>query len=139
MASVKVTDRIAASADRVWELVRDFGGIQRWAAGIESVSVSGEGVGAVRTLTMPGGLSLQERLEALDDRTRTLSYAIVGSHPLPFDGYLATVRLAEDGDGCQLDWSSTFQPRAGAEAQATGMVEGIYRGGIAGLKKALGV
>jgi hypothetical protein len=138
MASVKVTDRIAASADRGWDLVRDFGGIDRWAAGIESVALAGEGVGAVRTLGMPGGLKLQERLEAVDDRTRTLSYAIVGSHPLPFDEYLATIRLAEDGDGCQIDWSSTFAPRAGAETQAAALVEGIYRGGIAGLKKALG-
>lgn len=138
MASVKVTDRIGASADRVWDLVRDFGGIQRWAAGVESVSVSGDGVGAVRTLSMPGGLTLNERLEAVDDRTRTLSYAIVGSHPLPFDDYLATIRLAEDGEGCQVDWSSTFTPRAGAEAQAASLIEGIYRGGIAGLKKAVG-
>jgi hypothetical protein len=138
MASVKVADRIEASADRVWDLVRDFGGLQRWAAGVESVSVSGEGVGAVRTLGMPGGLTLHERLEAIDDRARTLSYAIVGTHPLPFDDYLATIRLTEDGDGCQVDWSSTFTPRAGAEAQAASLVEGIYRGGIAGLKKAVG-
>jgi hypothetical protein len=138
MASVKVTDRIGASADRVWDLVRDFGGIQRYASGIESVSVQGEGVGAVRTLTMPGGVSLQERLEGLDDASRTLRYAIVGTHPLPFEGYLATVRLSEDGDGCQIEWSSQFEPRAGAEGQAPGIVEGIYRAGIAGLKKALG-
>lgn len=138
MASVKVTDRIAASADRVWDLVCDFGGIGRWAAAVESVTVAGEGIGAVRTIGLPGGVKLQERLEASDDRTRTLSYSIVGSHPLPFDDYLATIRLAEDGDGCQIDWSSTFEPRAGAESPAAGMVEGIYRGGIAGLKKALG-
>jgi carbon monoxide dehydrogenase subunit G len=138
MASVKVTDRIAASADRVWDLVRDFGGIGRWAAAVESVTLEGEGVGAVRTIGLPGGLKLQERLEAIDERTRTLSYSIVGSHPLPFGEYLSTIRLAEDGDGCQVDWSSTFEPRAGAETQAAGMVEGIYRGGIAGLKKALG-
>jgi carbon monoxide dehydrogenase subunit G len=138
MASVKVTDRIAASTDRVWDLVRDFGGIGRWAAAVESVTLEGEGVGAVRTIGLPGGLKLQERLEAIDERTRTLSYSIVGSHPLPFGEYLSTIRLAEDGDGCQVDWSSTFEPRAGAETQAAGMVEGIYRGGIAGLKKALG-
>ena len=138
MASVKVTDRIAASTDRVWDLVRDFGGIGRWAAAVESVTLEGEGVGAVRTIGLPGGLKLQERLEAIDERTRTLSYSIVGGHPLPFGEYLSTIRLAEDGDGCQVDWSSTFEPRAGAETQAAGMVEGIYRGGIAGLKKALG-
>jgi carbon monoxide dehydrogenase subunit G len=138
MASVKVDDRIGASADRVWDLVRDFGGVQRFAAGIESVSVQGEGIGAVRTLTMPGGLALQERLEGRDDAARTLQYAIVGSHPLPFDRYLATIRLSEDGEGCQIEWSSTFEPRSGAEAEAAALVEGIYRSGIAGLKKALG-
>ena len=138
MASVKVTDRIDASADRAWDLVRDFGGIQRYASAIESVNVVGEGVGAVRTVTLPGGLTLQERLEALDERARTLQYSIIGSHPFPFEGYLATMRLAEDGDGCQIEWSGTFTPRAGSEDQAAGMVEGIYRAGIAGLKKALG-
>jgi hypothetical protein len=138
MASVKVTDRIAAGADRVWDLVGDFGGIQRFSSAIESVSVQGEGVGAVRTLTMPGGLALQERLEARDGASRTLQYAIIGTHPLPFDQYLSTIHLSEDGDGCQIEWSSTFTPRAGAEAQAAGMVEGIYRSGIAGIKKALG-
>jgi hypothetical protein len=137
MASVKVNDRIQASADRVWDLLRDFGGIQRFSSAIESVSVQGEGIGAVRTLTLPGGLTLQERLEALDDASRSLSYAIVGSHPLPFDDYLSTIRLSEDGDGCQIEWSSSFAPRGGAEAQAAGMVEGIYRSGIAGIKKTL--
>jgi hypothetical protein len=137
MASVKVSDRIEASADRVWDLVRDFGGVQRFSPTIESVSLQGEGVGAVRTLTLPGGLALQERLEALDDASRSLRYAIIGSHPLPFDAYLATIRLAEDGDGCQIEWSGSFEPRGGAESQAAGMIEGIYRGGIAGIKKAL--
>lgn len=137
MASVKVTDRIEASADQVWDLVRDFGGIQRFSPAIESVSVQGEGIGAVRTITLPGGVALQERLEALDEGSRTLRYAIVGSHPLPFDEYLATIRLSEDGEGCQIEWSSSFAPRGGAEAQAAGMVEGIYRSGIAGIKKAL--
>jgi hypothetical protein len=137
MASVKVNDRIEASAERVWDLVRDFGGIQRFSPTIESVSLQGEGVGAVRTVTLPGGLALQERLETLDDASRTLRYAIIGSHPLPFDDYLATIRLSEDGDGCQIEWSSSFLPRGGAETQAAGLVEGIYRSGIAGIKKAL--
>ena len=43
MINVKVSDRVAASADAVWDLLRDFGGIQRYSAGIESCSVEGEG------------------------------------------------------------------------------------------------
>jgi hypothetical protein len=138
MASVKVVASIDASADRVWELFRDFGGIGRFAAGIEGCSVDGEGVGAVRTLSMRGGLQLQERLEAFDDAGRSLSYAIVGEHPLPLDDYLSTVRVVEESDErCSVEWSSTFEPK-GPEEPAVAMVEGIYRGGIKGIKKALG-
>jgi hypothetical protein len=137
MASVKVTDRIEASADRVWDLVGDFGGIQRFSAGIESVSVAGEGVGAVRTITLPGGMSLHERLEARDPATRTLQYAIVGDHPMPFTGYLATIRVTEDGAAAQIEWSGELTPKPGAEAQAKTIVENVYKSGIAGVKKAL--
>jgi hypothetical protein len=139
VASVKVTDRIEASADRVWELLADFGGLQRFSAGIESVNVVGEGVGAVRTVTLPGGLTLQERLESFDGAARTLQYAVIGESPLPFSGYLATIRVTEDGGAAQIEWSGEFQPAPGAEGQAAQIVEGVYRGGIKGLKKALGV
>jgi len=138
MASVKVADRIAASPDAVWELLRDFGGIQKFSAGIEACTVEGEGVGAVRTIRMPGGLALRERLEAFDDAGRSLSYAILGETPLPFTDYLSTIRLSEDGDGCGIEWSSTFEPKAAAEAKARSIIESIYTGGIRGLKKALG-
>ncbi len=139
MASVKVVDSVEASADRVWELFRDFGGLQRFAAGIEECRVEGKGIGAVRTLSLPGGLRLQERLEAFDDAGRSLSYAIIGKHPLPLDHYLATVRVVEESDDhCSIEWSSEFDP-VGPEELARAMVEGIYRGGIKGIKKALGV
>jgi hypothetical protein len=138
MASVKVTDRIEAGADAVWALLRDFGGVDKFAGGVESCTVEGEGIGAVRTLSLPGGLQLQERLESFDEAGRTLSYAIIGDAPLPLSDYLSTIRLSEDGDGCGIEWSSTFEPKGVDEAQARTMVEGIYKGGIAGLKKAVG-
>jgi len=138
MASVKVTDRIGAGADSVWGLLRDFGGIKKFSTTIESCTVEGEGVGAVRTITMPGGLQLQERLESFDDAGRTLQYAIIGENPLPFTDYLSTIRLSEDGDGTSVEWSSTFEPKGIPEEQAGKIIEGIYTGGIAGMKSALG-
>ena len=138
MASVKVSERIEADADAVWALFRDFGGVDRFAQGIERCTVEGEGVGAVRTLAMPGGLELQERLEAFDDGGRTFQYAIIGASPLPADEYLSTVRVSADGDGCRIDWSSTFQPRGAPEEQVRTIVEGIYKSGIAGIRKTLG-
>lgn len=139
MATLTVRDEIAAPADKVWDLIRDFGGIDEWAAGVESCSVEGEGVGAVRTLGMPGGLSLQERLESHDDAAKSFSYAIVGNPPLPFANYLSTVKLAEAGPGrCAIEWTGRFDPNEGAEKQAENIVRGIYTGGIAAIKKRLG-
>ena len=138
MGSVKVVEAVEASADRVWALLRDFGGIARFARGIESCEVEGQGVGAVRTLGMAGGLRLQERLEAFDDPGRSLSYAIIGANPLPFDRYFSTVKVVEESAGrCSVEWSGRYDAK-GPEADVARMVEGIYRGGIKGIQKALG-
>jgi hypothetical protein len=136
MASVKISERVEASASDVWDLLRDFGGVTRYSRGIESCTVEGEGIGSVRTLTMGGGVQIAERLEAFDDAGRRLQYAIV-SGPLPMEDYLSTVEVREDGDACVIDWSSTFDPKGVSEEQACGMVEGIYRGGIKGIQKTL--
>ena len=138
MVSVKVSERVEATADAVWDLFRDFGGIQRFSAGIEKVEVSGSGIGAVRTLGLPGGLSLQERLEAFDDRGRRLQYAIVAG-PIPVSNYLATIEVKDEGKACRIDWSSHFEPKGITDDQGRAMIEGVYKGGIAGVKKALGV
>jgi carbon monoxide dehydrogenase subunit G len=138
MVSVKVSERVETTADRVWDLFRDFGGIQRFSAGIEKVEVTGSGIGAVRTLSLPGGLSLQERLEAFDDRGRRLQYAIVAG-PIPVSNYLATIEVKDEGKACRIDWSSHFEPKGITDDQGRAMIEGVYKGGIAGVKKALGV
>jgi hypothetical protein len=137
---VKVSDEIAASADAVWRVVRDFGGLTRWSPGIEKCEVEGDGVGAVRTLSMPGGLALQERLEAFDDAGRSFSYSIVEPTPLPLSGYLSTLRVTPLGDDrCRVDWEGRFTSAEGTpEDQARGMVQGIYTGGIKALQKHLG-
>ena len=138
MVSVKVSERVETTADRVWDLFRDFGGVQRFSAGIEKVEVTGSGIGAVRTLSLPGGLSLQERLEAFDDRGRRLQYAIVAG-PIPVSNYLATIEVKDEGKACRIDWSSHFEPKGITDDQGRAMIEGVYKGGIAGVKKALGV
>jgi len=136
MASVKISDRIDAPADKVWDLVGDFGGIGRFSKGFKSVTCAGSGVGAIRTITLPNDTQMQERCELLDAARRTLDYAIIAG-PMPIANYLARIQLFEDGDGTRIEWGSTFDPNGISEAQAVAMIEGVYKGGIAGLKKAL--
>ena len=105
---------------------------------IESVSVEGEGIGAIRTIGVAGGAQLQEKLEAHDNGKRTFSYSFVGELLLPLDDYYATLTIIETGvNQCRVEWGSTFTPNGVSEEQAQGMVEGIYKNGIVGIKNAL--
>lgn len=136
---VLVTEELQASGEAVWELVRGFGEIMKWSGGaIESVSVEGDGIGAVRTIGIAGGAQLQEKLEAYDDAKRSFSYSFVGKLLLPVDDYYATMTIIDTGaNQCRVEWGSTFTPNGVDEEQARGMVEGIYKNGIAGIKNAL--
>ena len=131
MTRVKVTQELAASADAVWGLLGDFGGVMKWGAGmLESCEVHGEGVGATRTIGIQG-TKLQERLEAFDAAKRTLSYAIVGASALPVENYLAHIEVSDlGGDRCRVDWHSTFEPKGAPEEQAIQLIEGVYKGGL---------
>ena len=77
MPSVKITDRIPAPVDKVWDLVGDFGGIGRFSSGFKKIECQGKGVGAVRTITLPNDAQIQERCELLDPARKTLDYSIV--------------------------------------------------------------
>jgi hypothetical protein len=141
MSEVKVSETVAAPAAKVWEILGDFGGVTKWGgAMLQSCTVEGSGVGAVRRIGLPGGLSIVERLEAFDAPGRSLSYAIIEKSPIPVKNYLSTLKVVEAGPGAsRVDWSSTFEPDGASEEQAQGMIRGVYTGGIAGVRKALGI
>src|SRR3954468_24260069 len=82
---------IDRSADEVWKLVRDFGGLAGWMPGIESCRVEGND----RILgTM--GMELTETLVRCDDDTWTLVYSITKS-PMPVEHHEATITVAPIG------------------------------------------
>jgi hypothetical protein len=137
---VRVVEEIAAPAGRVWALLRGFGDLLKWSEGLESCELEGSGVGAVRTVGLPGGLRLQERLESFDETERSFSYAIIGKTPLPFRDYLSTVKLREAGPArCEITWEGRFDAKPGSEAASQTIIRGIYTGSIASLRKKLGV
>ncbi|MGE0625856.1 MAG: SRPBCC family protein [Pseudomonadales bacterium] len=137
MTKVKVVEDINGPADKVWAAISDFGNI-KVGGPVTSVDVEGQGVGMVRTIGMGGG-RIVERLDRHDSKARVFAYSIVNDDcPLPVSGYSATVTVSDKGDGTTtVDWTGTFEPK-GSEAEASAMIEGIYRGGIAGARKAVG-
>ncbi len=124
---------MAAPASAAWEKLADFGGLD-WMPGVEKVEVEGEGIGAVRTVSM-GPMNIKERLESFDDAGRSLSYSITEG-PMPVENYLATIRVSESGDGCRVDWSASFDLPEGVPAEAIeNGLNGAYGGALAALKK----
>ena len=136
MAEVREEGELGASVDEVWKLVGDFGGLIE-AMGLP-VKVEGEGIGQTRSIPM-GDPPTVERLEELDAAKKKVVYSIQ-SGTLPVADYVSTMQLSPVGDGrTKLEWSSTFQPGAGAsEDDAVKVVTGIYQGGIAFLQGRFG-
>ncbi len=137
MTTVKVSEDINGPAAGVWAALSDFGGI-KVGGPITSFETEGEGVGMVRTIGMGGGLVV-ERLDRHDADAMVFAYAILNDDsPLPVSGYSATVQITDTGDGtCHVDWTGVFEPR-GSEADAVENITGIYQGGIARARQAVG-
>ena len=137
MTTVTVSEDINGEAADVWALLSDFGGIEVGGP-VTSFEVEGEGVGMVRTIGMGGG-TVVERLDRHDAGAKVFAYSIINDDcPLPVSGYSATVTITDGGDGtCHVNWEGTFEPKGASEADASKVVEGIYRGAIAGARKAL--
>ena len=137
MGQISVKVSMPAAADKVWQILRDFGGLKNWAPGVTSLSLKGAGVGAVRTLTYQDGSQVVERLESLNDADRTLSYTILES-TLPLEGYVASWTVKDLGPaGCEVEWFSTFGDKGAAEQDVTRMLEVSYRKALSGLQKFL--
>lgn len=138
MSDVAVNLDFTSSADAVFKELADFGGIAAWNPGIVSCKLDGNGIGAVRSIEMPGGVVMEERLEALDDSERSLSYSIIGG-PLPVNNYLATIKVSATDGGCRVDWEANFDAPEGVPAEGiAGGISGAYSGMLDALKAHLG-
>jgi NADPH2:quinone reductase len=134
---------IDAPVDRVWALLRDFNGHDRWHPAV-AVSAIEDGkrpdqVGCVRRFRLRSGGEVREQLLALSDPERSYTYGILDA-PLPLDGYVATVALkpVTDGDRTLWIWTSEFEAPEDRAAEMTALVgEAIYEAGFDAVRSIL--
>jgi Polyketide cyclase / dehydrase and lipid transport len=125
-----------APVDRVWSVIRDFNGFDRWHPAIGSSAIerhhSSDKVGCVRRLNLKDGSQLREQLLTLSDLEQTYSYCLLDT-PIPLFNYVAHVRLypVTDGNRAFWQWESRFTTRPGEEHAMTTLVgEEIYQAGF---------
>ncbi|RCW43179.1 polyketide cyclase/dehydrase/lipid transport protein [Halopolyspora algeriensis] len=144
MAKAYASAVIAATADRVWQIVRDFNGLPEWHPAIASSEIEGSRpsaeVGCVRRLTMRDGGTVRERLTALDDLDRSYTYEIVEG-PFPIRRYLATIRVAEiTATGSAFaEWYAHYDADAADEPELDRTFSvGVFAAGLQGLSRSTG-
>jgi NADPH:quinone reductase-like Zn-dependent oxidoreductase len=132
---------VDAPVAAVWALLRDFNAHDRWHPAVAASRMEGsqpvDRVSGVRAFRLRDGAALRERLIALDDRARRLTYTILDA-PMPLDGYVATLSATPvtDGDRTFLEWESRFDPLAADAARLARLVaEDIYEAGLAALQR----
>ncbi len=122
--------------ETVWETIRDFRAIDRYATGITHCTVEGDGIGSIRKLTVASG-EICERLESLDDREHKICYSLIKS-PLPIEHCHSTMSLSYVDEGkCKISWSSSFEPDGVPEKEAMRILAAVYNSGFEGLKRLL--
>lgn len=132
--NVSVKTKITAPADAVWAIVSDFNGLGKFVPLVEKSVQQGNGVGAIRTLTLPGNATTKERLDVLDEQARTLTYSIVGASP--FSEYSSTMSVRSVGPTeCEFEWSATFEPQGMSAEEAVARLEGFCGLGCSGLRQ----
>ena len=135
---------IDAPIEAVWHLLRDFNSHAAWHPAIAESRIEagepGDLVGAVRAFRLNDGSFLRERLIALSDRNRELTYCLLGG-PLPLDDYVATMRLrpVTEGDRTFVQWESRFRPPPERADELKRLVaEDIYEAGFGALRRHFG-
>lgn len=136
MHDVTTRDEVPLSADAVWAVIGDFSGIRKWATLVEAESTRETPEGKVRTLTMPGGRTIDERLVEAGRH----SYTYTLERP-DMTTYLSTVSVEPVGqDAARIVLVVRFEPTD--ETKVAELTEGFgkfHRGNLKAMKRALGL
>jgi len=136
-----VSMNIDAPASNVWDIVKDFGGLNNWHpmfSGDVIKSGTNNQIGAIRTLTVKDGPSFDEQLMVWDDYGRTYTYRVIDPNPLPIKNYSSTMTVIQLRPGVtNVTWSSSYENNSGGEMsddEVIAFLNGAYQAGLEALK-----
>ncbi len=132
---------IDAPASNVWDIVKDFGGLDTWHpmfSGDVIKSGTNNQIGAVRTLTIQDGPSFDEQLMVWDDFERHYTYRVIDPNPLPITNYSSTMTVMQLEPGVSnVTWISSYENNSGGEMTDDDLIaflNGAYQAGLDSLK-----
>ena len=142
MTTVYYSRVIDAPAEAVWAIASDFGALARWFPFVTASELEPRDgarlVGAVRTNHIDDGSVVVERLTALSDQDRRISYDVVGGDA-PVQNYGATLTVYEisDTETAFVTWTATFDTVGEPAPVAEWVRNGIFRDCLVELERVL--
>ena len=136
---------INASPDKVWAIVKDFGGFQKWQPLITESKVEKKGEDTLRALTLKSGGKVVERLKSIDEAAMKLKYEIVeGVVPVADYNSFIVVAKGSNPNESSVTWVGRFYrvyklnppiPAGQDDETALKAVTEMYDAGLPALKK----
>jgi hypothetical protein len=132
---------IDAPVDRLWAVLRDFNGHDKYHPIVAESAIergyASDKVGCVRRFTLADGSELREQLLSLSDLEMSYSYCLFDT-PIPLFNYVAHVKLlpVTDGNRSFWHWEGRFTTPAGREQELADKVgNDVYAAGMEAVRR----
>jgi Polyketide cyclase / dehydrase and lipid transport/Domain of unknown function (DUF4331) len=126
---------LAASPDKVWALIGDFG--VAWQPLIANINTVGTGVGQVRMIETIDGKRIIERLEAIDDSLRSYRYAMISG--IQAADYTGTLSVNPKGTGSSVQWQVQYWADGQPDILVKTVITTLLKTSLESLKTRFGV
>ena len=121
-----VTRNFNVPAEKVWNVLEDFGNMGWLNMADISIEVIGEDIGMVRRVSL-NGQYIDERLESMDKEAKLLTYSIEECELFPFKNYLAQMTVEKTTElECKMTWMRHFEEGDMAKDEAESMMTFNY-------------
>jgi uncharacterized protein YndB with AHSA1/START domain len=138
MPEFTITRQIDAPVETVWEVLNDFGDIQRWSPGVtdsELTSHGPVGEGSTRSCDFAPFGGVSERIDRHQPNER-LTVNLYETFKLPISGAVADFNIAPHDDGTELTLHYSYIPNLLGRVMK-GYTDKQMRKGINGMAKGL--
>ena len=130
MAETTVKAVFDAPAEKLWQILSDFGGVAKYNPIVTKVITEGTGIGSQRTCTIQvpnqDSFEIDEVLDDQNDSKMSQVIKIVNAPP-PFTGMVAKFQVSQiEPNKSQVEWVVNVQPGDMPEDDAIQMVKGIF-------------
>jgi len=124
MISINVEREVDLPAETIWEEMKHFDRVLRWVPGGDksTISVKGEGIGAIRDINLITQGYVQHQLIAFDNEKRMFSYKLTAGKPVGMEDYTVVASVTPiDKNNCKIQWAGEMESDSRVDENKVGV------------------